>query len=138
MGGGRLMQEARKAKEAADRKSLFEELSGQAQSSILRGRMPDKFRQFVEAATADGPVENVYVPAGPFVEYFQGLGVDPYALIDEMEGVSRDDLDAALAAARQRIAAALARHPQGRDLESVLLVLLRRHGGCGLHTIQVA
>ncbi len=97
MGGGRVMEAARKAKEAGERRALFEALSGQAQSSVLRNRMPDKFRQFVEAATADGPVENVYVPADQFVQYFQGIGVDPYALVDELEGVSRDDLDAAIA-----------------------------------------
>lgn len=97
MGGGRLMEGARKVKEASERRALFEALSGQAQSSILRGRMPDKFRQFVEAATANGPVENVYVPADQFVQYFQGIGVDPHALVDELDGVSRDDLDAAIA-----------------------------------------
>jgi len=97
MGGARLLDEARKAKAAGDRRSLFEALSGQAQSSILRGRMPDKFRQFVEAATADGPVENVYVPANQFVQYFQSIGVDPHALVDDLDGVTRDDLDAALA-----------------------------------------
>lgn len=97
MGGGRLMEGARKVKEAGDRRALFEALSGQAQSSILRNRMPDKFRQFVEAATANGPVENVYVPADQFVQYFQGIGVDPHALVDELDGVSRDDLDAAIA-----------------------------------------
>ncbi|MHB0785571.1 ADP-ribosyltransferase-containing protein [Bradyrhizobium sp. 5.13L] len=97
MGGGRVMEMARKAKEAGDRRAMFEALSGQAQSSVLRNRMPDKFRQFVEAATANGPVENVYVPADQFVQYFQGIGVDPHALVDELEGVSRDDLDAALA-----------------------------------------
>ncbi|MFZ5692459.1 MAG: hypothetical protein ACOY5F_14515 [Pseudomonadota bacterium] len=97
MGGGRVMEAARKAKEAGDRRAMFEALSGQAQSSVLRNRMPDKFRQFVEAATANGPVENVYVPADQFVQYFQGIGVDPYALVDELEGVSRDDLDAAIA-----------------------------------------
>ncbi|KYK44552.1 hypothetical protein A1D31_14240 [Bradyrhizobium liaoningense] len=97
MGGGRVMEAARKAKEAGDRRALFEALSGQAQSSVLRTRMPDKFRQFVEAATANGPVENVYVPADQFVQYFQSIGVDPHALVDELEGVSRDDLDAAIA-----------------------------------------
>ncbi|WP_453966539.1 hypothetical protein [Bradyrhizobium elkanii] len=97
MGGGRIMETARKVKEAGDRRAMFEALSGQAQQSALRNRMPDKFRQFVEAATANGPVENVYVPADQFVQYFQGIGVDPYALVDEMDGVTRDDLDAAIA-----------------------------------------
>lgn len=97
MGGGRLVEEARKVKEAGDRRKLFEALSGQAQSSVLRNRMPEKFRQFVEAATANGPVENVYVPADQFVQYFQRKGIDPHALVDGLDGVSRDDLDAAIA-----------------------------------------
>lgn len=97
MGGSRLLESAAKAKAAGDRVALFEELSGQAQSSILRSRMPDKFRQFVASATENGPVENVYVPADQFVQYFQGVGVDPRALVDTLDGVSQDDLDAALA-----------------------------------------
>lgn len=97
MGGSRLFEAAGKAKSAGDRVALFQELSGQAQSSILRARMPEKFRQFVAAATANGPVENVYVPADQFVQYFQSVGVDPHELADTLDGVTRDDLDAALA-----------------------------------------
>ena len=98
MGGGRAMEGARKAKEAGDRRAVLEEISKQAQSSVLRNRSPDKFRQFVEAGTANGPVENVYVPADKFVEYFQSNGIDPRAIIDGLEGVTSEDLDAALAA----------------------------------------
>lgn len=97
MGGKRFFEGAAKAKDAADRVAFFQELSGQAQTSLLRGRLPDKFRQFVEAATANGPVENVYVPANQFVEYFQSNGIDPFALVDDLDGVSRDDLEAAVA-----------------------------------------
>jgi hypothetical protein len=94
---GKYQADAAEAANAEGRKAFFQELSGQATMSKLRERMPDKFRQFVEQATAGGPVENVYVPAGEFVQYFQGIGIDPRAVIDEMEGVTRDDLDAALA-----------------------------------------
>jgi hypothetical protein len=73
------------------------DISTQAQSSVLRNRSPDKFRQFLETATAGTPIENVYVPADKFVQYFQGVGVDPHALADTLEGVSSEDLDAALA-----------------------------------------
>lgn len=97
MSGRRVFDRAREAKSAANRKFLFEQLSGQAQNSALRNRLPDKFRQFVEAATANGPVENVYVPADQFVQYFQSIGTDPHAIVDELEGVTRDDLDTALA-----------------------------------------
>ncbi|WP_421930034.1 hypothetical protein [Nitratireductor rhodophyticola] len=97
VGGRGFLDATRKARDAEARKQLFEELSGQAQASALRGRMPDKFREFVERATANGPVENVFVPAGEFVTYFQSNGVDPFAIIEELDGVTRDDLDAALA-----------------------------------------
>lgn len=97
MGGKRFFEGARNAKDASDRVAFFEQLSGQAQSSILRGRLPEKFRQFVEAATANGPVENVYVPADQFVQYFQSNGIDPFALVEDLDGVTRDDLEAAVA-----------------------------------------
>ncbi|MER9628386.1 hypothetical protein [Mesorhizobium sp. M0296] len=87
----------RKAKTAEGTVAQVGEISANAQASQVRARTPDKFRQFVEAATANGPVENVYVPAEQFSTYFQSLGVDPYALVDELDGVSRDDLDVALA-----------------------------------------
>lgn len=96
--GGRAFLDSRnKARAAEARQALFQELSGQAVNSKLRARMPDKFRQYVERATANGPVENVYVPAEQFVSYFQSIGVDPYELVNDLEGVSRDDLDVALA-----------------------------------------
>ncbi|MFC4353172.1 hypothetical protein ACFOW6_16605 [Fodinicurvata halophila] len=98
VGGRALVDNRRKARAAENRKQLFEALSGQAQSSNLRNRMPDKFREFVDRATANGPVETVYVPAEQFNEYFQSQGMDPHALADELEGVTRDDLDVALAA----------------------------------------
>ncbi|RJT42012.1 hypothetical protein D3227_04865 [Mesorhizobium waimense] len=87
----------RKAKVAEGTVAQLGEISANAQASQVRARTPDTFRQFVEAATANGPVENVYVPAEQFATYFQSLGVDPHALVDELEGMSRDDLDVALA-----------------------------------------
>lgn len=97
VGGRRFLDGRRKAKDAEGRVALFQELSGQAQASALRNRLPDKFRQIVEAATQNGPVENVYVPAEQFSTYFQSIGVDPFAIVDGLEGVTRDDFEAALA-----------------------------------------
>ncbi|MDX0262438.1 hypothetical protein GOC60_14745 [Sinorhizobium meliloti] len=95
--GRRLVGDRRRARDAEGAVAQITEIGAQAQASKLRARMPDKFRQLVEAATANGPVENVFVPADQFVQYFQGIDVDPYALVDELDGVTRDDLDAALA-----------------------------------------
>ncbi|QND53457.1 hypothetical protein HB779_17350 [Phyllobacterium sp. 628] len=97
VGGRGFLEDRRKARAAEARQTLFQELSGQAQNSALRNRMPDKFRQFIEAATANGPVENIYVPAEQFVQYFQSVGIDPHELVDGLEGMSRDDLDVAIA-----------------------------------------
>lgn len=94
---GRLADERARAQDAESRVALFQELSGQAVNSKLRARMPDRFRQFIEHATANGPVENVFVPAQEFATYWQGLGIDPHQVVGEMEGVTPDDLDAALA-----------------------------------------
>lgn len=97
IGGRRMLDMTRKAKDAAGRVALFQELSGQSQASALRNRLPDKFREIVEAATANGPVENVYVPADQFSTYFQSIGVDPFEIVDTLEGVTRDDLEVAIA-----------------------------------------
>lgn len=86
-----------KAERAVETQQKIAEVSTQAQASALRTRAPDKFRQFVEEAGRNGPNENVYVPAEQFVQYFQGIGVDPRAIVNELEGVTVDDLDAAIA-----------------------------------------
>ncbi|TIT90384.1 MAG: hypothetical protein E5W41_00220 [Mesorhizobium sp.] len=96
--GHEYIHDRRRAKMADAVVSQLGEISANAQASALRNRSPDVFRRFVEAATENGPVENVYIPADQFQTYFQGIGVDPYALVDELDGVSRDDLDVALAA----------------------------------------
>lgn len=97
MGFSKVRAMQTKARDAEGRVTLFQELSGQSVASKLRARMPDRFRDFVERATANGPVESIYVPASEFARYFQTAGIDPYALVDELDGVTRDDLDAALA-----------------------------------------
>lgn len=95
--GRKFTSDRRAAKQAEARETEIKELAGGATGSVLRGRMPDAFRDFVARATANGPVENMYVPADQFIEYFQGAGVDPFALADELDGVNADDLRTALA-----------------------------------------
>lgn len=96
---GRDFARERKKSDWAEQRAApaIAEVSANAQASPLRNRMPDRFRQYVEQATANGPAENVFVPAEDFVEYFQGLGVDPRELIESLDGVTADDLDVALA-----------------------------------------
>lgn len=85
-----------KAAAATEQAAKVGEVSQAAQSSVVRERSPDTFRQFVDNATAGQSNENIYVNADKFVEFFQGMGLDPFALMDEIDGMSRADLDAAL------------------------------------------
>lgn len=95
---GRKFTNARRAaKQAEARETTIKELAAGSTNSALRNRMPDAFRDFVARATENGPVENVYVPASEWVEYFQRSGVDPFLLADELDGVNADDLRTALA-----------------------------------------
>lgn len=95
---GRKFTNARRAaKQAEARETTIKELAAGSANSVLRNRMPAAFRDFVARATENGPVENVYVPASEWVEYFQSSGVDPFLLADELDGVNADDLRTALA-----------------------------------------
>lgn len=95
--GRKLVEIKRKARQAEVTARQVQEISAQSAVSKLRARMPDRFRQFLETASAGSDVENVFVPAEDFVQYFQGAGIDPFTLVDQFEGVTRDDLEVALA-----------------------------------------
>lgn len=61
----------------AEHRALFDALHSGAQASELRQNPPEKYRDFVARATADGPLENLYIPAERFQTYFQAVGIDP-------------------------------------------------------------
>ncbi|MBA8904879.1 hypothetical protein [Aminobacter ciceronei] len=94
---GRYRRAQQAAGRAEEAEAKIKEIQSASVTSVLRNRMPDAFRDFVARATANGPVENVYVPASEWVEYFQSSGVDPFLLADELDGVNSDDLRTALA-----------------------------------------
>ena len=95
--GRKLVDLKRKARDAEVTARKAVEISTQANASKLRARLPDRFRQFLEGATAGTDIENVFIPAEDFVQYFQGAGIDPFALASELDGVTSDDLETALA-----------------------------------------
>lgn len=95
--GRRFLRDRDAAKAADGDLAKIEALSGAAQGSVLRSRFDEAFREFTAQALDGGPVEDVFIPAQEFVEYFQSQGIDPWDLTDELEGVTRDDLDAAMA-----------------------------------------
>lgn len=47
-------------------------------------RLPDKMKELVKLAKADGPVQDVYVDVGQFTQLFQSMGVDPAVMADQI------------------------------------------------------
>ena len=127
VGGRAFLDGRRKAQDAETRQAVFQELSGQAVNSKVRARMPDKFKDLVARATENGPVENVYVPADQFRDYFQSVGIDPYDLVEGLDGLSRDDFDAALAGGGdlQIPTATYAAHIAGSEHDAFLMENMR-------------
>lgn len=95
--GRRFIKDREKIDGVEDTQAKIQEVAQNAVASKLRERMPDRFRQFVGQALDGTEAENMYMPADQFVGYFQNMGIDPFEMADALEGVSRDDLDAALA-----------------------------------------
>ena len=95
--GRKFIRQRRDAERSGETAERLGEISQQAQASTMRERSPEKFREFVERALEGGEVENVFVPAETFAQYFQDMGVDPYSIVEDLDGVTRDDLDIALA-----------------------------------------
>lgn len=87
----------KKAEAVETRVGMIRTLAGLAVNSKVRERFPAKFQEFVNGALKDGPVENLYIPADKFAEYFQGAGLDLDEVLSGIDGVTRDDLDTALA-----------------------------------------
>lgn len=62
---------------AQQTQQFFEALGEQSTDSKLRERMPERFKALMEKYTAGGPVENAFIPADKFAEYFQSQQIDP-------------------------------------------------------------
>lgn len=62
---------------ASQQEQFVKSLTDTAEASKLRERMPERFQEYLQQVTANGPVENIFVPAERFNEYFQTAGLDP-------------------------------------------------------------
>lgn len=94
--GRQFIRDEQAAAGAVDTAQTIQNISAQSAASKLKARMPSTFRDYVSKALEGGNLSDLYVPADQFVTYFQGLGADPYAVVDELDGVTREDLDAAI------------------------------------------
>lgn len=84
-GGGQIaIQQAMVRGKQQETKALFDALHQGAQDSELLKNVPEKYREFVKQATADGGVETVFIPAEKFTTYFQGRDMDPALIAKEL------------------------------------------------------
>lgn len=84
LGGGVKAYSARQqVKKAEQSQAVFDALGETASKSNTLKRMPEKFREFVQTVTQDGPVQNVYIDAQRFSTYFQSVNIDPAAAAQE-------------------------------------------------------
>lgn len=67
-----------------DAQAFYKALGDTAEASKLRERLPDEYQKHIAKLTENGPVENVFIPADRFAEYFQGKGLDPKAVASEL------------------------------------------------------
>jgi hypothetical protein len=63
---------------------FFESLGQSATDSKLRQRMPERYREFIEAAAKGRPLEVISVPADQFREYFQSQDLSPDVVASEL------------------------------------------------------
>ncbi len=75
------VREVRKANQTAQ---FMEALGESAKASKLRERLPEQFRDFVARAREQGPIENVFIPADQFTQYWQSQNVDPAQVAAEV------------------------------------------------------
>jgi hypothetical protein len=75
------VREVRKANQTAQ---FMEALGESAKASKLRERLPEQFRDFVAKAREQGPIENVFIPADQFTQYWQSQNIDPAQIATEV------------------------------------------------------
>lgn len=86
VGGASFYVDARKAAKAKQQAQFFEALGQGVSESKTFQRLPEKMQDFIERATADGPIETVHVPVEQWVTYWQSKGLDPAAVAEEVLG----------------------------------------------------
>lgn len=83
------------ANQATAREKYLKALA-EGPDSKLKAELPDKYREYAEHLTKGGPVENVYITASAFREFFQEQGLDPDEAAREL-GLPEGEIARALA-----------------------------------------
>jgi GNAT superfamily N-acetyltransferase len=76
-----------RAQQAQQTGETIDQVAETARASKLRERNPEAFEEYVAEATADSPVQDVYIDARKFSEFFQSQGIDPAQIAEEMPSV---------------------------------------------------
>lgn len=113
--------------QVADQQAAFaENLNKVAEASKLRARSPASFEAFMEEATADGPVENVYIDAAVFNQSAQEAGIDLNELAQSMPELARQLEAASTTEGDLQIpVASFAAHVAGTELGKALIDHIR-------------
>lgn len=80
------VEEAAKVRGAMESGQTLEALGEAARDSKLRGRSPDKFRQFVAQMQEGTGIESLNIPVERWNELFQGAGQDPAKMAEQVTG----------------------------------------------------
>jgi hypothetical protein len=81
-----LSKDYHSAKAAQANAESFKAIGEGIKSSKLFERLPDQTQELVARLVKDGPSENVYAPIEAWNTYWQGKGVDPRAVAQEVIG----------------------------------------------------
>ncbi len=82
--GQRLVMDGRRSTNAKHMQQAFEALGESSKESKLRENLPDKYREFVDKVTEDGPVKNILIDPDRFDTYWQEQGKDPDEMASEL------------------------------------------------------
>lgn len=83
-----------RVRQAQKDQAFITALGQNAKDSKLRGRLPEKYQEFVERLTKDGAVDRIGIPVEKFTELFQSEGVDPADIATEIFGTPKEYMDA--------------------------------------------
>ncbi|MFM0513099.1 hypothetical protein [Paraburkholderia sp. RL17-373-BIF-A] len=86
--GGGWLQDAARADLATQDHATLSTLTGMAAASKLRERDPDAFSQFVQQASENGPIQNVYVDGSTLVNALAQSGIDGAELSSKLPDVA--------------------------------------------------
>lgn len=73
---GNFAVDVRRARKANRDQKTIEALGESAKASKVRERLPKKYKEYVNKIMENGSVENIYIPADKFTEYFQDNNID--------------------------------------------------------------